>query len=142
MQNYGKIAHPLTALCKHTGVLKWNEETNRAFQQLKVAMTVAPVLALSYVSKEFVIKTDASNSGIGAVLIQEGHPIAFISKALAAKHQALSAYDKEMFVILFVVKKWHYYLVGRHFTIRTYHQPLRYLMQQKVSTLSQHMWLA
>ena len=105
MQNYGKIAHPLTALCKHTGVLKWNEETNRAFQQLKVAMTVAPVLALSYVSKEFVIKTDASNSGIGVVLMQEGHSIAFISKALAAKHQALSAYDKEMFAILFVVKK-------------------------------------
>ena len=68
-------------------------------------MTAAPVLTLPDVFKEFVIEIDASSSGIGAVLMQKGHPIAFISKALAAKHRALSAYDKEMFDILFAVKK-------------------------------------
>ena len=47
-----------------------------------------------------------------------------------------------MFVILFAIKKWYYYLVGRHFTIRMDHQPLKYLMQQNVSTPSQHVWLA
>ena len=74
--------------------------------------------------------------------MQQCHPVAFISKALSSKHQALSAYDKEMFAILFAVKKWHFYLVGRHFTIRTDHQPLKYLLEQKVSTPSQHIWLA
>ena len=74
--------------------------------------------------------------------MQQGHPIAFISKALALKHQALSTYDKEMFAILFAVKKWHYFLMGRHFTIRTDHQPLKYLLEQKLTTPSQHVWLA
>ena len=85
-------------------------------------MTAAPVLTLPDFSKDFV-ETNASGSGIGVVLMQHGHPIAFISKALSDKHQALSAYDKEMFAILFDVKKWHYYLVSRHFTIWTDYQP-------------------
>ena len=142
VKDYGKIAQPLTALCKTNAALKWSDEADKAFQKLKRVMTATPVLALPDFTMEFVIETDASGSGIGAVLMQQGHPLAFISKALSVKHQALSAYDKEMFAILFAVKKWHYYLVGRHFTIRTDHQPLRYLMQQKVSTPSQHVWLA
>ena len=102
----------------------------------------APVLALPNFSLQFVIETDASGVGIGAVLMQQGHPLAFISKALSPAHQSLSAYDKEMMAILFAVKKWHHFLVGRHFIIRTDHQPLKYLLEQKVSTPSQHTWLA
>ena len=68
--------------------------------------------------------------------MQKGHPIDFISKALSPKHQALSAYDKKMLAILFVVKKWHYFLMGRHFVIRTDHKPLKHLMEQKVTTPS------
>ena len=74
--------------------------------------------------------------------MQRGHPLAFISEALSPAHQALSAYDKEMMAILFAVRKWHYFLVGKHFTIKTDHQPLKYLMEQKVSTPSQRTWLA
>ena len=92
-------------------------------------MTSAPVLSLPDFSQDFTIETDASGNGIGAVLMQQGHPITFISKALSAKHQALSVYDKEMFAILFAMKKWHFYLVGRHFIIRTDHQPLKYLVE-------------
>ena len=61
------------------------------------------------------METDASRNGIGVVLMQQGHPIAFISKALATKHQALSVYDKEMLAILFAVKKGHHFLVGVSF---------------------------
>ena len=61
--------------------------------------------------------------------MQNGSPIAFINKTLSMKHQTLSAYDKEMFVVLFIVKKWHYFLVGRHFTIRIDHKPLKYLLE-------------
>ena len=88
------------------------------------------------------METDASSNGIGAVLMQQGHPIAFICKALSPKHQSLPVYDKEMFAVLFVVKKWHHFLIGRHFIIKTDHQPLKYLLEQKVVTPSQHVWLA
>ena len=96
----------------------------------------APVLALPNFTLQFVIETDASGIGIGAVLMQKGHPLAFINKALSVAHQGLSAYDKEMMAILFAVKKWHYFLVGRHFIIKTDHQPLKYMLEQKVTTLS------
>ena len=105
-------------------------------------MTNTLVLALPDFNQEFVIETDTSGNGIGAVLMQSGHLIAFISKALSMKHQALSAYDKEMSAVLFVVKKWHYFLIRRHFTIRTDHKPLKYLLEQKITTPNQHIWLA
>ena len=105
-------------------------------------MIEAPVLAVPDFAQDFIVETDASGMGIGAVLMQKGHPIAFISKALSSKHQSLSVYDKEMFAILFAVKKWQHFLMGRHFTIRTDHKPLKYLMEQKVTTPSQHLWLS
>ena len=142
VRDYGKIAQPLTVLCKSSSSFPWNETATTAFERLKEAMTNALVLSLPDFSQDFTIETGASGNGIGAVLMQQGHPIAFISKALSAKHQALSAYDKEMFAILFAVKKWHFYLVGRHFIIRTDHQPLKYLVEQKVTTPSQQVWLA
>ena len=104
IKGYGQIAQPLAALFKSSGNLKWTTEADAAFKSLKVAMTEAPVLAMPDFSQEFIIETDASGNGIGAVLMQHGRPIAFISKALAVKHQSLSAYDKEMFAILFAVR--------------------------------------
>lgn len=69
------------------------------------------------------------------------HPIPFISKMLSVMHQALPLYDSELFSILFVVKKWHQYLMGRHFIIKTDHQPLKFLIDQKLTTPNQYTWL-
>jgi hypothetical protein len=88
------------------------------------------------------VETDASESGISDVLMQEGHPIVFISKSLRPRQQALSTYEKEMLAILHVVTKWRHYKWGRHFTIITDHVSLKYLLAQKVSFPSQHIWLA
>ena len=74
--------------------------------------------------------------------MQEGHPIAFISKSLRPRQQALSTYEREMLTILHVVTKRRHYKWGRHFTIRTDHVSLKYLLAQKVSFPSQHIWLA
>jgi hypothetical protein len=104
-------------------------------------MTNPPVLALPDMTKLFVIETDASGTGVGAVLMQEGHPIAFLSKALGPRQQALSAYEREMFAILQAVAKWKHYLWGRHFRIRTDHVSLKHLLDQKVTYPSQHLWL-
>ena len=70
--------------------------------------------AMPNFSKEFTIEIDASRVGIRVVLMQKGHPLAFISIALSPKHQALSMYKKELLAIVYIVTKWHHYLTGRH----------------------------
>ena len=85
MQGYGTISKPLTALLKKEQ-FKWTEDAEEAFQQLKFAMTSPPVLALPDFSQPFIVETDAFGRGIGAVLMQGGHPLAYISKALSPKH--------------------------------------------------------
>jgi hypothetical protein len=73
-------------------------------------MISTPVLALPDFSKPFVLETDACNTGVGAVLMQQQHPVAYMSKALSSRNQTLSAYEKEFLAILMVVDKWRPYL--------------------------------
>lgn len=100
------------------------------------------MLVLPNFQMEFVVDTDASGIGVGAVLQQQGRPVAFFSKALGIRHQALSIYEKEMLAALLAVRKWHSYLVGRHFKIRTDHQSLRFLSDQVAITPFQQCWVA
>lgn len=79
IKGYGIISRPLTNLLKKDG-FNWYEKTNEAFRKLKMALTTAPVLTLPDFSLPFVVETDACNMGIGAVLMQKGQPIAFLSK--------------------------------------------------------------
>ena len=100
-------------------------------------MTTLSVLALPNYSKLFIIETYASRKGLGAVLMQEGHTIAYWSKGLLAKNQALLTYEKELMAVVLAVLKWRHYLLGRPFLIRTDYQSLKYLLEQWVATPSQ-----
>ena len=128
MKNDGTTNKPHTTLLKKTQ-FNWSESADFAFKALKIAMVTPPVLALPDFQKEFVIEIDASNNGIGVVLMQKGHPLAFISKVLSPKHQSLSAYENDLFSIVYAVGKWHHYLFGKHFVIRTDHNSLKFLLQ-------------
>lgn len=78
VKNYGIIARPLTQLLKKNN-FQWGEETMQAFQALKEAMTALPTLGMPNFNVPFVVETDATGYGIGAVLMQQGKPLAFIS---------------------------------------------------------------
>ncbi|GJV88339.1 putative mitochondrial protein [Tanacetum coccineum] len=92
------------------------------------------VLALPNFGEEFVIEIDASGVGIGAVLQQQGHPVAYLSKTLATKHQSLSAYEKELLAVVMALQKWRGYLLDRHFKIKTDHFNLKYMLDQRITT--------
>ncbi|KAF7807802.1 Retrovirus-related Pol polyprotein from transposon 297 family [Senna tora] len=100
-------------------------------------MTQAPVLTLPNFQKTFVVETDASNTGVGAVLSQEGHPVAYFSKKLSKKLSLSSAYVRELYAITQAVMKWRHYLLGRKFVVKTDHQSLKELMRQVVQTPEQ-----
>jgi len=82
VRNFGMIARPLNDLLKKNTLFIWTETTEQAFQLLKQSLISAPVLTLPNFNEPFMVETDASDYGIGAVLQQNGHPIAFVSKAL------------------------------------------------------------
>ena len=137
---YARIAAPLTELLKKDGYL-WTDETEIAFLRLKEAMMSAPVLGLPNFQQPFILETDASGVGIGAVLHQNGHPIAYFSKKLAPRTQKKSAYFREMLAIAEAIAKFRHYLLGHRFVIRTDQKSLRSLMDQSLQTPEQQEWL-
>ena len=140
VRNYGLITKPLTDLLKKNS-FNWTPETMLAFNELKKAMSPTPVLAWPDFSKPFVLETDASSKAIGAVLMQQGHPIAFMSQALGPQNQSLSIYEKELLSLISAVTKWRHYLLGHHFIIKTDHYSLRFLLEQRITTPLQQKWL-
>lgn len=109
IQHYGSISKPLIDLPKKDA-FQWVEQAQGAFETLKKAMATAHALALPNFSQPFVIETNANCYGMGVVLMQQKHPIAYISKALGPRNKSLSAYEKELLAITFVVSKLRHYL--------------------------------
>lgn len=119
----------------------WNHEADPAFTALKNALSSMPVLQLPDFSKQFTIECDNSQGGLGAVMPQDDHPIAFLSKPLSGRILALFIYEKEMMFVIFAIQKWRPYLLGQQFRIITNHQTLRHFLDQRIMTPVQQRWL-
>ena len=113
-----------------------------AFAALKSALSAAPVLHLPDFSKDFVVDCDASGSGFGAVLHQGVGPLAFFNKPFAARHLKVAAYECELIGLMQAVRHWRPYLWGRAFVVRTDHYGLKYMLDQRLSTIPQHQWIS
>jgi hypothetical protein len=140
VKNYGKIVTPLTALLINNS-FTWTLAVSQDFQTLKMAMCTTPVLTLPDFKKTFVLECDASRKIIGAVLMQEGRPLAFTSKQLSERYLGKSIYEKEMLAIMHVVDLWRPYLLGQHFQINTDNQSLKYFLEQCLSYPEQQKWV-
>ncbi|XP_061338025.1 uncharacterized protein LOC133284906 [Gastrolobium bilobum] len=104
IRNYAALASPLTDLMKKDAFI-WNDEAATAFAALKEVMSTTPVLALPDFSLPFIVETDASAVGVGAVLHQLDHPIAFFSKKLGPRMRVASTYVRELYALTEAVKK-------------------------------------
>lgn len=134
VRNFGIISKPLTDLLRKGSIFTWSASAEEAFQHLKQALASAPVLAMPDFSKPFVVETDASDVGVGAVLSQSSHPLAFISRALGPKSKGLSTYEKEFVAIILAVDHWRPYLQTSEFIIKTDHRSLTHLDDQRLHT--------
>lgn len=134
VRNFGLISRILTDLLKKNELFVWTPDHQQAFLALKQALLTAPVLAFPNFDRPFVVETDASDCGIGAVLMQDQHPIAFLSRALGPRLRGLSTYEKESLAILLVVDRWRPYLQQSPFVIRTDQRALSHLDEQRLTT--------
>jgi hypothetical protein len=92
-------------------------------------MGTCPVLALLDFTLPFVLECDASDKGIGVVLMQGGHPIVFKCRNLSQPERLYSIYDKEMLAIMHALTKFRQYLVGNKFMVKTDHNSLKYFLE-------------
>lgn len=135
IKNYAHIAKPLTNCLKKGNKIQHTEEFLNAFNTLKSLLTNPPILAYPDFEKPFLLTTDASNYALGAVLSQKGvtgeKPVSYISRTLNDTEQKYSTIEKELLAIVWSCKMFRPYLFGTHFTIRTDHRPLKWLMNIK-----------
>ena len=133
IQNFAEIAAPLHALTEKTKSWQWTEQCEAAFSSLKGKLLLPPILSFPQFDRTFVVDTDASQEGIGAVLAHEGHEqvIAYASRVLSKAEKQYCATRREMLALVWAVKCFRPYLWGRRFIIRTDHNSLRWLQNFK-----------
>ena len=130
--NFSSIAAPLTSLLKKDAKFKWEEDQENAFNHLKSLLVSSPVLAYPDYNKPFELYTDASNVGLGAVLMQKFHnkrrPIAYASRILSKTEKSYCTTDKEMAAIAWSLRHFRDIILGYKITVFTDHCPLTYMI--------------
>jgi hypothetical protein len=117
VRNFGLMSHILTNLLRKVVIFVWMLDNHQAFDASKQALLQEPVLALPDFSRPSVMEIDANDSGIGAVLMQDQHPLAYLIRALGPCLRGLSTYEKESLAILLAVVRWRPYLRQSPFMI-------------------------
>jgi hypothetical protein len=136
--NFSAIALPLSDLTKKNApnTVIWTADCEKAFRALKARLISKPVLQLPNLAEPFILRTDASDCGLGAVLLQEKagvfHPVAYASRKLSAPESKYSTIERECLAVVWATQKFQPFLYGRTFVLETDHQPLRYLQTAKV----------
>ena len=138
--HFATIAELLTELTKgkNPDKVKWTDNCEAAFWKLKELLTTPPVLKVVELDKPYILQTDASELGLGAVLSQweengEEHPVSFASRKLLPREKNYSIIEKECLAIVWSLQVFHVYLFGQKFIVETDHQPLSWLERMKNS---------
>ncbi|XP_057532797.1 uncharacterized protein LOC130810672 [Amaranthus tricolor] len=129
IRDFSSVMAPITE-CTKQGKFNWTPKAQQAFETLKSMMCSAPILKLPNFTKPFELECDASGMGIGAVLVQEGRPVAFFSEKLNNSRLNYSTYDKEFYAIIRALDHWSHYLRIQPFILHTDHESLKYINSQ------------
>jgi microcompartment protein CcmK/EutM len=129
IQNFSKIARPITELLKKGNKYVWSEACDEAFKHLKL-LTTLPVLAQPDTTKQFDVYCDASGTGLGSVLMQEGRVISYSSRQLRRHEEHYPTHDLELAAVVMTLRTWRHYLLGNVIHIYTDHKSLKYIFTQ------------
>ena len=134
------IISPLVEMTKKNqpAKVKWTSECQEALEKIQDILSSEPVLAIPDIKKPFTLRTDASNEGLGAVLMQEGqddqdcfHPVAYASRKLLDREKNYSIVERECLAVVWGIDKFARYLYGNTFCLETDHRSLKYLTESR-----------
>ncbi|WVZ53112.1 hypothetical protein U9M48_004098 [Paspalum notatum var. saurae] len=141
IENFSKVAKPMTSLLEKDATFKWTEARQKAFDELKKRLTTAPILVLPDPAKKFTVYCDASKEGLGCVLMQEGKVIAYASRQLRKHEVNYPTHDLELAAVVHALKIWRHYLFGTKCEFYTDHKSLKYIFTQNELNMRQRRWL-
>nr|GFA84972.1 putative reverse transcriptase domain-containing protein [Tanacetum cinerariifolium] len=128
----------MTKLTQKKVKFEWGDKQEAAFQLLKQKLCSAPILALPEGSEDFIVYCDASNKGIGTVLMQREKVISYASRQLKVHEKNYTTHDLELGAVVFALKIWRHYLYGTKCIVFTDHKSLQYILDQKELNMRQH----
>jgi hypothetical protein len=141
IKGFSKIAKSITSLLEEEREFKWDEKCQDSFDQLKKRLMSPPVLVMPDLQKGFDIYCDACGQGLGYVLMQEGHVIAYASHQLQKHKLNYPTHDLELAAVVHAHKIWRHYIMGTKCQVYTDHKSLKYIFTQKDLNLRQRHWL-
>jgi hypothetical protein len=141
IEGFSKIAKPMTSLLEKERESKWDDKCQDSFDQLKKRLMSPPVLVMIDLQKGFDIYCDACGQGLGCVLMQEGHVIAYASRQVRKHELNYPTHDLELAAVVHALKIWRHYIMGTKCQVYTDHKSLKYIFTQKDLNLRQHCWL-
>src|SRR3954467_14340083 len=141
VENFSKVAKPLTELLKKDKKFQWTPKCEESFQEIKRRLTSAPVLVPPDTKRNFKIYCDASRQGLGCILMQDLHVVAYASRQLRPHEENYPTHDLELAAVVHALKTWRYYLLGNHCEIYSDHQSLKYIFTQPELNLRQRRWV-
>ena len=135
MPNFSEVTAPIRELLHHSNEFCWRPEVHGVvFSRIKEMLTNAPVLAYFDPTKNITVQCDASQSGLGAVLLVDGKPVEYVARSMTSAEQSYAQIEKELLSCCFALERLHTYVYGRHVTLENDHKPLMAIFKKSLST--------
>ena len=130
VDKFSTLAAPMTQLLCKGAKFEWTPERQQCFEEIKRLLVSAPILAMPKTDVDYSVYTDVSRVGLGCVLMQETHIIAYVSRQLRPHEKNYPTHDLELAAVVHALKIWRHYLVGNRCEIYTDHKSLKYIFTQ------------
>jgi hypothetical protein len=130
IEGFSMISKPMTELLEKHKTFEWTPRREASFQELKKRLTMTPVLTMPDMEKLFSIYVDGSSQGLGCVLMQDEHVVAYASRQLRKHEEKYLTHDLELAAIVHALKIWRHYIIGKRCKVYSDHKSLKYIFTQ------------
>jgi hypothetical protein len=127
IEGFSKISKRMTELLAKGNTFEWTPRRETNFQELNKRLTMAQVLTIPNMEKLFSIYCDASGQGLGCVLMQDGHVVAYASRQLRKHEEKYPTHDLVLAVVVHALKIWRHYIIGKRCEVYSDHNSVKYI---------------